>query len=90
MNPKEIQGIYRFWSNPRVKAEQILASHRDGVLSRLKHCRTVLAIQDTTDLSFASSRNMTGVGFIAQSKNKGLKVYLYRSFFHFRMASVTT
>lgn len=58
-----------------MKAEQISASHRDGVVRRMQGCRTVLAIQDTTDLSFASHRQTTGLGFINQSTNKGIKVH---------------
>jgi hypothetical protein len=69
------QSMYRFWSNPAVKAESILASHRDGVLARCRPQSVVLAIQDTTDLNFTSHPATQGLGFINQSPQQGIKVH---------------
>jgi len=58
-----------------VSAESILASHRDGVITRCRHHRVVLAIQDTTDLNFTTHRATQGLGFINQSHQQGIKVH---------------
>ncbi|PSB28669.1 transposase DNA-binding-containing protein [Stenomitos frigidus] len=44
----ERQSIDRFWANERVQPEQILASHRPSVVTRVNQQAVVLAIQDTT------------------------------------------
>ena len=69
------QGIYRFWANERVKPEQILASHRGSVVERANEELVVLAIEDTTDLDFSSLKQTSGLGFINQSQQQGVKVH---------------
>ncbi|MEM7593558.1 MAG: transposase [Cyanobacteria bacterium P01_A01_bin.83] len=32
-----VQGVYKFWGNPRIKASAILAAHTDAALKRIKH-----------------------------------------------------
>lgn len=71
----ESQSIYRFWANKRVKPKQILASHRASVVERANQQRVVLAIQDTTDLDFSSLQQTSGLGFINQSLQQGIKVH---------------
>jgi hypothetical protein len=69
------QSIYRFWANKRVKPKQILASHRASVVERVNQEQVVLAIQDTTDLDFSSLAQTSGLGFINQSQQQGIKVH---------------
>jgi hypothetical protein len=69
------QSIYRLWANKRVKPEQIRASHRMSVIDRINQQQIVLAIQDTTDLDFTSQPQTSGLGFINQSKQQGIKVH---------------
>lgn len=71
----ESQSIYRFWSNQRIRAGQILESHRPSVLNRLNDQRVVLALQDTTDLDFSSLKQTTGLGFFCQTNQQGIKVH---------------
>jgi hypothetical protein len=71
----ESQSIYRFWANKRVKPKQILASHRASVVERANQQRVVLAIQDTTDLDFSRLKQTSGLGFINQSLQQGIKVH---------------
>ncbi len=71
----ESQSIYRFWANKRVKPEQILASHRVSVVERANGQAVVLAIQDTTDLDFSGLKQTSGLGFIHQSQQQGIKVH---------------
>lgn len=69
------QSIYRFWANERVKPEQILASHRGRVSERMQQQAAVLVIQDTTDLNFSSLKHTSGLGFINQTTQQGIKVH---------------
>jgi Transposase Tn5 dimerisation domain/Transposase DNA-binding len=71
----ESQSIYRLWANQRVKPEQIRASHRMSVIDRVNQQAIVLAIQDTTDLDFTSHPQTSGLGFIHQGKQQGIKVH---------------
>ena len=79
-----VQGVYKFWGNPRVKASAILAAHTDSALERIKEHETILAIQDTTELDFSSgsirharSENprRKGMGPLSNPKARGLKVH---------------
>ncbi|MEO0986541.1 MAG: hypothetical protein AAFY20_13440, partial [Cyanobacteria bacterium J06639_14] len=58
-----------------MQSEQILASHRVGVLKRMQTADVVLAIQDTTDFNFTSHPATQGLGFINQTEQQGLKVH---------------
>ncbi|UBF30708.1 hypothetical protein K9N68_38590 (plasmid) [Kovacikia minuta CCNUW1] len=69
------QSIYRFWTNERVQPTQILASHRGSVVERANAAAVVLAIQDTTDLNFSGLQQTSGLGFINQSQQQGIKVH---------------
>lgn len=71
----ESQSIYRFWANERVQPTQILASHRGSVVERANEAGVVLAIQDTTDLNFSGLKQTSGLGFINQSRQQGIKVH---------------
>jgi hypothetical protein len=71
----ESQSIYRFWANPQVQPEQILASHRASVMERANSQPVVLAIQDTTDLDLSGLKQTSGLGFINQSQQQGIKVH---------------
>lgn len=71
----ESQSVYRFWANPAVSVSAILHSHRDGVRSRARDYETVLAIQDTTDSNYTSHRQTSGLGFINQTSQQGMKVH---------------
>lgn len=71
----ESQSIYRFWANERVQPTQILASHRGSVVERANEAGVVLAIQDTTDLNFSGLQQTSGLGFINQSRQQGIKVH---------------
>ncbi len=44
-------------------------------MTRIQACSTVLAIQDTTDLNFTSHPKTTGLGYINQTQQQGIKVH---------------
>lgn len=52
----ELEGMYRFLSNPRVTYDQILAPHVRATYERAREVRTVLAVADTSTLEFGNLR----------------------------------
>jgi len=69
------KAAYRFWDSPRVNPDAIREAHARGTLDRVKGCRRVLAIQDTTDLNFTSHPAMKGTGYLDHPTQRGLKVH---------------
>ena len=73
------KAAYRFWDNPRVQPEDIISAHQHYAKERLQGHRVILAIQDTTGLSFGhhgSKTPDTVFGPISAHKHSmGLKVH---------------
>jgi len=51
----DTKAAYRLLKNPKVTAERILEPHQELIRSRAKEHRVILAVQDTTELNFATS-----------------------------------
>ena len=69
-----MQGLYDFWANRRIKAEDILSAHTASVVERASQQERVLLIQDTTELDY-SKHNKQGIGYLSGKGQKGLKVH---------------
>ena len=69
------KAAYRFLDNENVTPEAIRASHRDKTVERVKEYKTVLAIQDTTSLSYAAHKATSGLGPIDRNGSNGLHVH---------------
>lgn len=73
------KATYRFWDNPRVQPEDIIGAHQQSTRARLEQHEVILAIQDTTGLSFNHHPSKTveqGFGPISSYKySMGLKVH---------------
>ncbi len=78
-NWSDTKAIYRFWQNEKVRALDIIEAQQMSVVERIKDYPVILAIQDTTDLSFshhANKRKEKGFGPISAHKySLGLKVH---------------
>lgn len=59
-----LQGMYDFWSNPRIKAADILSAHVWNAVNRSESRGMVLAIQDTTELDYSPHRSKQGLGYL--------------------------
>ncbi|MBD3885013.1 IS4 family transposase, partial [Phormidium tenue FACHB-886] len=70
-----MQGIYEFWSNPRIDADAILSGHQQQTLKRIASHAVVLAIQDTSELDYSSQKHLSGVGPISNAEAQGLKMH---------------
>ncbi len=73
------KGAYRFWDNPRVEPDNIIGAHQQSTSTRLEQHQVILAIQDTTGLSFKHHPSKTveqGFGPISSHPySLGLKVH---------------
>lgn len=57
-----LEGAYRFFNNSRVSPEAILTPHRRETLRRMGDDDTILAVHDTTTLSFRNEGQRQGFG----------------------------
>ena len=66
-----VKGYYRFIDHPdkeAVSAAHILQPHRERTVRRMKGQRTVLCIQDGTDLDYSSLAQCKGLGIIGTNQ----------------------
>jgi hypothetical protein len=71
--PKDIDGYYRMIEQPATSAvtfDAILAPHREQTIKRMRGQKTVLNIQDGTDLNYSSLAKCTGLGLIGSNQTK--------------------
>ena len=69
------KGAYRLFSNSKVTCDELLHGHLECTKRRLREEDVVLAVQDTTHLSFANHHKCEGLGFIKSEKKKGVIVH---------------
>jgi hypothetical protein len=68
------KAAYRYFDNEAVKPEAIYKEHRRGVIRRAQGEAVVLAIGDTTQLSFSTHPNTTGLGPLEDESQNGLLI----------------
>jgi hypothetical protein len=66
-NGHQAKGAYRLLSNPEVGHDEILSGHIGRTIERCRGRPAVLALQDTTTLSYTEHRNTRGLGPINDS-----------------------
>jgi len=66
------KATYRFFDNDKVKEKQIQAPHLSATEKRVANQRTVLAIQDTTQLDFTHHPSTEGLGILSDESHSGL------------------
>jgi hypothetical protein len=71
----QVKAAYRFWDNDRVDPADIRQAHRRATEARLPESGTVLAIQDTTALSFTGRKAVRGLGYLTRRHGRGLLVH---------------
>jgi hypothetical protein len=80
-NRHELKAYYRFIDSEaeEVHPESLLQGHRERTIGRMKKCRRVLGIQDTTDLDFSERLHCNGLGDIGKNQtgavSQGLKMH---------------
>jgi hypothetical protein len=71
----QTKAAYRFWDNDRVDPDAIRDAHCQATLARLPSDGVVLAIQDTTALSFTHHKAVQGLGYLTKRHQRGLLVH---------------
>jgi len=69
------KGVYRFWDNEKVTPEKIREPHREKAAERAKEHGTILAIQDTMAVNYATHKATEGLGPIDAHGTQGVLVH---------------
>ena len=72
---QETLAAYRFFDNPKVKAENVLAPHRAATRERMAAHSTVLCVQDTTELDYSGQTQTQGLGPLSYPAQRGLYLH---------------
>lgn len=62
------KAAYRFFDQPAVNLENILAPHREQTLQRVRQHPVILAVQDTTELDYTAHPETEGLGPIGNHR----------------------
>jgi len=72
----DLKGFYRFISNNKVTAKEILSPHISSTVERCFEEEVVLAVQDTTYLNYSTHKKAKGLGKISDKENlRGMIVH---------------
>ncbi len=71
----ETKAAYRFFDHAEVTAEQILAPHKEATLRRMGLHKTVLLIQDTTQLNYSGQKEKEDIGPLNRDNHRGLLLH---------------
>jgi len=71
----QLKATYRFFANPAIEPEAILAPHIQATYGRLQALPRVLAVQDTTYLDWTDHPATTGLGPLVNAYQQGLVVH---------------
>jgi len=71
----ELKGAYRFFSNPNVRYEEILAPHWERTRPDCTEPGEYLLVEDTTDLDYSSHEACEGLGPLSADFYRGLKLH---------------
>lgn len=80
-NRHKLKGYYRFLNNPRAELdpESLLQTHRTQTIRRMKKEKTVLILQDTTELNFSTRPACQDLGQLGSNqtgaKSRGLDLH---------------
>jgi hypothetical protein len=58
----DVQATYKFFANPAVTPDELQATHRELVLTRLQQPGTYLLVEDTTEPSWSGKTKRPGLG----------------------------
>jgi len=70
-------GAYRFFQNPKVSMDVLLAAHTEATIDRIRQQRIVLVPQDTTSLNYSTHPMQEGLGPIGTKRMKAIGLLLH-------------
>ena len=71
----DTKAAYRFFSNPKVTSNKIVAGHASATVRRMKGQDIILCAQDTTAANFTSHDDTEGLGPIGPAYTRGLFIH---------------
>ena len=75
LGPAGVKAAYRFWDNPQIEPEQILASHAERTARRSAEHPVVLVAQDTTEINLTAHPATQGMGYLGSPQCRGLLLH---------------
>jgi hypothetical protein len=73
-----MKGAYRFFEHESVTMEKLLSSHYQATIARIRATPpTVLTVQDTTELNFATHPKTEGLGPVGTNKNGAVGLFVH-------------
>lgn len=70
-------GAYRFFQNPKVSMDVLLAGHTEATIDRIRQHQIVLAPQDTTSLNYNTHPMSEGLGPIGTKRTEAMGLLLH-------------
>ena len=70
-------GAYRFFENPKVSMNVLLASHTEAAIDRIRQHKIVLAPQDTTTLNYTTHPMTEGLGPTGTQRDQSIGLLLH-------------
>lgn len=73
------KNVYRFFENPKTvdRRYEIIESHKKATADRIASEKVVLAVQDTTGLSYTGLKKTKGLGYLSGTGGGGLGLLLH-------------
>lgn len=71
------KGAYRMAANPTLNLPTLLQGHLTETISRMRPHRVVLAVQDTTTLSYSDQHNIEGLGPVNKRADQSVGILLH-------------
>ena len=71
----QTKAAYRFFNNPKVTKENILAPHRERTGDRIENRKVVLSVQDSSELKYTKHPGTEGLGYIGNLNHRGILVH---------------
>ena len=72
----ETEAAYRFFDNPNVEFDAILAPHREATLKRIREHKTVILAQDTSEIEWTRpEQQVVGAGPLDEGSRRGCFIH---------------
>jgi transposase-like protein/transposase Tn5 family protein len=71
----EILAAYRFFNQEKINPKEILSSHFDATLNRIKDEKIVLIPQDTSEIDFSHRNPIAGMGYLNSEERQGFYIH---------------
>ena len=75
-NHNDVMATYRLFQNNKVTDEKLMNVHKESTISRMREHKTILLLQDTTELDYSSkSTKIKGLNRLSIDERRGLLLH---------------